>query len=134
MELSSIQHRRQMHLQSMAADTLLFLAGVWLIVTPYGWALNLSDSDGAFTNSVIMGIVVGVLALLAGYSIVQRITLNVLCAIAGAWLIIAPYVLGFTNTSSHEYLSTLITGIVVLVLGIWGAFTSYGETDRRPVA
>jgi len=40
---------------------LLVLVGIWLIIAP--WVLNFSDNPGAMWNSIIFGVIVGVINL-----------------------------------------------------------------------
>lgn len=52
-------------------------------------------------------------------------------ALFGIWLIISPWVLGFSHTT-NVVVSCVISGIVVLVLGAIRFFTGF-TAERRPV-
>lgn len=52
-------------------------------------------------------------------------------ALFGIWLIISPWVLGFSHTPNVT-VSCVISGIVVLVLGAIRFFTGFSAEERRP--
>jgi hypothetical protein len=52
-------------------------------------------------------------------------------ALFGIWMIISPWVLGFSHMSSAT-VSAVISGIVVLVLGAIRFFSGF-SAERRPV-
>lgn len=90
------------------------ILGLWLIVSPYLFGYT----SGAITNSVILGIIVAILAIvrLATPSQVWASWLN---GIAGLWLIIAPFIVGFSVAAG--YWNEIIVGIIVAVVGFWNA-------------
>ncbi len=56
-------------------------------------------------------------------------TLNWLIALAGLWMIIASFVLGY-GTTTPPFWDALIVGIVLIILGAWAALTTEMRTDR----
>lgn len=100
---------------------LIALAGAWEIIAPF--ALGYSAISLAVFNAVIVGIVLLVLGIWAALSEnagVNR-TLDWINAIIGAWLVIAPFILGYALSSSVAVMNAVIVGIIVAILGIWAA-------------
>ncbi len=56
-------------------------------------------------------------------------TLNWIIALAGVWMIIASFVLGY-GVSTPPFWDALIVGIIFIILGAWAALTSQVGTDR----
>lgn len=56
-------------------------------------------------------------------------TLSWLVAIAGAWEIIAPFVLGYSATTAAMW-DAIIVGAVVLILAVWAALSSQDSTVK----
>ena len=93
------------------------LAGLWLAISPY--FLDYSGLGSAMTNSVIIGIVVAVLAIVR-FNEDQMTWPSWLNALLGVWMILAPAVIGFSYSSTAG-LNSLILGIVILVVEGWDA-------------
>lgn len=104
-----------MRQQIRTAGWLNFLAGVWLIMSPYilGFA-----GTAASTNAVIVGIIVGVLALVSIYSAESTMWASWISIILGVWMIISPFILGFTTGA--VVMNSIILGIIVIALSAWG--------------
>ena len=51
-------------------------------------------------------------------------------ALAGAWEVIAPFVLKYTSTSSAMW-DAIIIGLAVVVLGVWAALSSGESTVKN---
>jgi hypothetical protein len=90
------------------------IAGIWLIVAPF--ILGYVDS-AAITNDVIVGILLGGLSLVRLFSNFRPSWLSWANIVLGFWLIIAPFVLGYTLAASQW--NDIIVGIVVVALGAW---------------
>ena len=90
---------------SKTGGVITLLAGLWLIISPF--ILNYSNLGVSSTNAVIMGVIVGVLALvnLASYEAAWAGWINFLL---GLWMIIAPFALG------HSGIGTVVTNEVIL--------------------
>jgi len=109
-------------------DWLLLLLGAWLIVSP--WVLAFSGGRGpAFWNTVIMGIAVAVFAI-AVVSEAHRWE-EWVSLIFGAWLLIAPFVLGFSSMTAAAW-NSVILGIVIGVDAVW-ALVDMSRHRRHPV-
>ncbi len=82
------------------------LTGLWLIVAPF--VLNYTRAPDAMWNSIGMGIVVGLTALARGTGRSHKQTgCNLLNVISSVWLIISPFIFGFSR-QSRPLLNTVI--------------------------
>lgn len=96
------------------------LTSLWLIVAPF--LLNYTRAPDAIWNSIAMGIVVGLTALARGVGRSHKQTgCNLLNVISSIWLIISPFVFGF-SWQLRPLLNTVISGLVVglSVMAFWG--------------
>lgn len=104
--------------QSRVPSGLNFIAGLWVLISP--WVLAFSGIGSATWNNVIIGIVV---ALLAASRVwwAQGTWASWVNLVLGIWLIISPYVLGFSGFGTPTT-NNIIFGIIVGVLAIWSAY------------
>ena len=95
-------------------DWVTLVAGIWLLVSP--WVVGYAGDVAAMSNAVIFGIAIIV------YSIVElsvpRAWEEWLMVAAGVWLIISPWVLGF-SAETRAMWDMVIVGIVVALLALW---------------
>jgi len=102
------------------------LAGLWTLVSPF--ILNFSDLTSAMWNAIIVGIL---LIALGGWAALYKDVntdkvLDWINVVLGLWLIASPFVLGYSTMAAALW-SSIITGLVVIVLAGWAAFT-FGRT------
>lgn len=102
--------------RTKVASGINVLAGLWLIISPYIFGFT-----QGVTNSVIIGIVVAVLALIRFINPVQASWLSWINTILGIWLIVSAFVMG---VAAAPFWNTLILGIIVAVMAIWSASSS----------
>ena len=95
-------------------DSASFLLGVWLIVSP--WILQFREVEMAVWNAWILGVIVAVAAVaaLARYHEWEEWVSLAL----GAWLVVSPWVLGFTATTAALW-SHVIVGLLVAGMAVW---------------
>ncbi len=106
---------------SKSLNWIIALVGLWELISPF--VLGFSSLTSATVDAVIVGallIIFGVVAALKNSASTTR-TLDWLNVILGIWLIIAPFALGFATLTAAGYISSIIVGIVEIVLGIWAA-------------
>jgi len=103
--------------QAKTASGINVVAGVWLILSPY--ILGFAAISAALANSVITGIIIGVLALIRVYTPKTSASLSWINLILGVWLIAAPFILGIT--SMVAVWNSVILGIIVAAMAIWSA-------------
>lgn len=100
--------------QARTASIINLIAGIWLIISPS--ALGFVNS-ATQTNNVWLGFIVGILALIRAIWPKQTVWASWLNILAGIWLIISPFVLGFVMSS--ERINDVIIGIIVAAFAIW---------------
>ena len=110
------------------ASGLNVIAGIWLIISP--WVLGFSGLNTPRDNAVILGIVVGILALIRAFGAFEAEWLSWINAILGIWLFISGWVLGY-STNLTPFWDTLILGVIVFVLAVWSASASRFTTPTR---
>ncbi len=102
--------------QIKTASGLNVLAGVWLILSPF--ILGFSGTP-ASTNAIIVGIVVGILALIRSSSPESAVWLSWINIVLGIWLILSSFIMGVTVASAIW--NSIILGVIVLVLAAWSS-------------
>ncbi len=113
-------------------DGLLLLAGLWLIVAPL--ALGYSDSVvEALWNGVVVGVVLTVLALVRVVTPTVTANLAWVIMLLGGWLVVAPFVLGYSQGAGAlaATWNDAIVGVVVLASSSWSAV---GSSRDAPVS
>lgn len=109
-------------------DGPVFLLGLYCAASP--WILHYTSSQPPLvTHNLIVGIAIGVLAL--GFTTTPQRMYGLswaMCAI-GAWLIIAPWVVG-TDPDAGVVVNNIIMGALAVVLGMLCAMTTM-TTGRR---
>jgi hypothetical protein len=102
-----------------AAAGINVIAGLYVLISTWIASANTGDA----WNGIIVGIVVTVLAAMrfSGSTGVWASWIN---ALLGIWLIISPWVYRYAGTGQET--NTIVLGIIVLVLGLWGASASRG--------
>jgi SPW repeat len=99
-------------------DPINLILGIWMIVSP--WVLRYSTDANPTWNAVILGILIGVAALFALYRVMAWEEWG--SVVLGVWLVISPWVLGFSaNTNAMS--NAIVVGIIVAVLALWALGT-----------
>ncbi len=98
-------------------DRIMFILGVWLLVSPF--VLRYDELTGfAALNSYILGIGVAIFA--AAALIKPQMWEEWINLVLGMWLIVAPYVLGFSSdmlaTANHVIVGVLVAGDAALAM------------------
>lgn len=117
--------------QAVTASWINVIAGLWLILAPF----VLSYTNAAQkTNSIWLGIIVGVLALIRAFTPASSGTvwLSWINIIAGIWLIVSPFVLG--AASSMALWNNIIIGAIVLLDAIWNSAAGGNAASRIHVS
>ena len=112
--------------QVQTASGLNIIAGIWLIIAPFILGYGTSKP---ITNDIILGIIVGIVALIRVFNPVRTTMLSWINIIAGAWLIIVPFLLSYAYTTPRW--NDVILGIIVLVLAIWSMGAGAQTTTHR---
>lgn len=89
-------------------------AGLWLLAAPF--VLGYSAVGAAVSNAIIVGLVVLGLAWYRTANPARALSASWTNAVLGGWLIVAPFVLGYSATAA-AVTNDIIVGLVVLTLG-----------------
>ena len=90
--------------------------GLWLAISP--WARSYANAATPAWNAHIVGVIIAVAAL-AALTAFQQWEEWVNTAL-GAWLMVSPYVLGF-SALTYPLWNQIIVGLAVAVLATWAA-------------
>lgn len=94
-------------------DWLNLVLAVLLLVSP--WALSY-PSDAAIANALISGVLIGALAVAALTAFARwEEWINV---VAGLWVLISPFVLGFVGSAAAMWTSVIIGAAVALLAAV----------------
>lgn len=101
---------------------LVTLVGAWEVIAAF--VLGYTSSTTALWDAIIIGlalVVLGAWAALSNQESTDK-SLDWINVLAGIWLIIAPFVLGYSVVTAALW-NDIIVGIVVVVLAGWAALT-----------
>jgi len=99
---------------------LVALVGLWEVIAAF--VLGYAAATTAFWDAIIVGIaliVLGAWAALSNQETADK-TLDWINVVLGVWLILAPFVLGYSAIVAAMW-NDIIVGIVVAVLAVWAA-------------
>ena len=104
--------------QIRLASGLNIIAGLWLIVSPYGFGYYMLNPP--FWNSIVIGFLVVVFAtirivLSARFSEIAWINFAF-----GAYLCISPFLFGFTNVTA-ALSNSIASGVFIMLMSAWSA-------------
>ena len=123
-----IVEREQINTTARGIGIANLVLGLWLIISPFLFGYE----SGAIANSVILGVIVAILAVIHLTAPNQSWT-SWLNGVAGLWLIVAPFMLGFT--SAAVLWNQIIVGVLVAGLGFWnGTMTAQVHTTHHHAA
>lgn len=125
--MTSATHPPQFHPhthsgQVRVASGLNFIAGVYLFIS--GWIGGMNA--GNTWNSIIFGIIVAILAA-SRFAGATGPWASWVDALIGVWLIISPWVYGYSGTS-WEW-NSIVVGVIMLILGVWSASAGSATDD-----
>lgn len=99
------------------------ILGIWTGISPF--IFGYSNVTMALWDFVIVGLallVLGVIAALSDNPGTKR-GLDWVNAIIGLWLLVSPFVLGFSSFVGSAQTDAIIVGIVVIILNVWAALS-----------
>jgi hypothetical protein len=98
--------------------------GLWLFLSP--WVLAYAGTIGAW-NAYAVGVAIVVFAALAAY--MPQAWEEVVNSILGFWLILSPFVLGFSGAAAVA-LHTVIMGLLITAFALWAMFSEPALYER----
>jgi hypothetical protein len=130
MEVIMTDFRRQLG-GNRWQDWINLLLAIWLFISP--WVLNFypgssSSVAQAAWNAWILGIVIGVFSIAA--LVKARPWEEWINLLAGAWVFISPWVLGYASTPQALW-NALVIGALVFILAIWDLNTMPAIAGER---
>lgn len=109
-------------------DWVNLLLGLWLFISP--WVAAYAHLPGAAWTSWMFGLVI--MALAAAALIQFARWQEWLLAAAGLWLIVSPWVVGFTEIAlTRPVWNHVVIGLLVGTLSLWTGL-AYGRSKRLP--
>lgn len=106
---------------------LVAILGIWLIISP--WVVGFAGQDAPFWNTLICGIAVLLVALGAVRS--ASASLSWLNVALGIWLLVSPWVVGFSDFESATA-NDVVLGVVVGILALTAALAKASPSPRVP--
>jgi hypothetical protein len=100
------------------------LLGAWILISPF--ALAIHHFAPALWNNTVVGILVGLFALIRVSSLYDHPWWSFCNTLLGIWLGISPFLLGFAHWRS-AMLSNVIGGAVIAVLALTSILASKRE-------
>lgn len=109
------------------------LVGLWTVVSPFVLDGSIGSGNPMY-STVVAGIAVLVFAAIGAYGV--RISAELptgsltewagwIAALAGLWLLVSPFVLSGSFGSGAPMYSTVVAGLIALVLGAWNGYEHY---------
>ena len=97
------------------------IAGILLVIAPFALGYY-TLSDVAMYEAVIVGVLVGGIALWSALSAAAPAYVDYILAVIGVWSIAAPFVLGYENTIETARNSDIMAGIAVALIALVSHF------------
>ncbi|NIR32913.1 MAG: SPW repeat protein [Gammaproteobacteria bacterium] len=113
-----------MERQARWQDWVSLVFAIWLFLSPF--IFEYRDVGAAAWNAYVFGVVIAIMSIVA--LVERRIWEEWIDLIVGIWLVIAPFVLGFTTEPAAMW-NHVILGVLLVIDTIW----AMGQTGaRRP--
>lgn len=122
--------------QFILASWVSLYVGLWLVIAPF--ALTYAGyAPKAHANEMIIGALVASMGATRVFGNYRSGNLNRLISgltvLPGIWLIVAPYVLQYSNRVRPMRVE-IISGIVLILLSLWSASTSHDDGQKNSSA
>ncbi len=104
--------------QTRIASGLSVIVAIWEILAPF--LLGYSGMVVPTTNAIVVGLLVGILAAVRYLGTAALNWLSWINVVAGLWLAISPFVLGYSGVSAAT-VNDIVIGIVIIGLNAWAA-------------
>lgn len=95
-------------------DPLNALLGIWMVASP--WIMSYQHQMAPTVSAVIVGL--ALLAAALGASFVPRAWEESSQIVLGIWMLISPWVLGFSGQTQTMQVA-VVSGLVAVVLSLW---------------
>lgn len=119
---------RSVNFKEQWREWLMLLFGVWLVVSPFALGYAGAGAQMAVWNPVIVGVVVIVFAIA---EIMKPQTWEEwISLLLGAWLIAAPFVLGYTGMTAALW-NSVIMGLLIGADAVWTLIDMKSHGGRK---
>jgi hypothetical protein len=108
------------------------VAGIGLVIAPFATGYN-TLSDVATTEAIVLGVLIAGLGLWTALGTAVPPYTDYLLMVCGGWSIIAPFVLGYSDTTIARN-SDVIAGIVVAAVAVYRAVSASPGARRKVTA
>jgi SPW repeat len=108
------------------------LAGIGLAAAPFATGYK-TLSDVATTEAIVLGVLIAGLGLWTALGPEVPAYIDYLLMVCGGWSIIAPFVLGYSDTTSARN-SDVIAGIVVAAVAVYRAVSASPGARQKVTA
>jgi hypothetical protein len=98
-------------------SALNLLLGLWLAFSPF-FFLGTGAEGTLLMNNLVIGLVIGLIALVRTIAPSRAAGLEWVNALLGAWLIVSPFFIAYTT---GLFWSTIISGFLVMILAVSSA-------------
>lgn len=123
-------HRRS-HLVERWRDWLLLAFGVWLVISPFVLGYGGPGVGMAMWNPIIVGVAVIIFA--AAVVMKPQQWEEWINLVLGVWLILAPFILGFTQLQAALW-NHLIVGALIVAGAVWSLMQMRAHNVRHTTA
>ncbi|MBA2664662.1 MAG: SPW repeat protein [Bradymonadaceae bacterium] len=94
------------------------IAGIWLFISPF--ILGISMLEGATLNFLLVGAAIAILAVVRMVRPLRFETLSWTNGVLGLWLIVSPFIIGYSAYPSALW-NSIVVGAIVLVIAALSA-------------
>lgn len=105
--------------QVKTASGINVILGLWFLISPWVYGYTAMHA-GSVWNNIIVGIIIAILAAIRFFSPYSATWLSWLNALLGVWVVISPWIYGYSANGGRTW-NSVILGIIVIVLSIWSA-------------
>lgn len=102
--------------KAITASSINILAGLWLVASPFFMGFS---GTSAATNSIIVGVIVAILALVRAFSPMTTGSLSWVNMVLGLWMIV--FSVFIASVGATAVWNGSILGLVIAILAIWSA-------------
>lgn len=122
---TTISHQR---MSVRTASGLDIVAGAWIFLSPF--LLGFSQLSGALWNNLIIGAAVIIFsASHATSGTARRAWASWINVVLGTWLILSPFILGF-SADTRPFWNNIVLGAVVVILALISGASSGTDEER----
>jgi hypothetical protein len=110
-------------------DGLTVLAGLYVALSP--WIVGFTGGQARLAiNDLIIGLAIALLGVGFAWAYPRTHRISWVCPLLGVWTIVAVWVMRAVGASTGTVASNVISGVVVVLLGLVAMATGLGRSTR----